>query len=402
MTLLKNLILISLSSIVVANGADYNYLKDIEMGKKYMEQNSSNLAIAAFERVLIYNPNNDEAKFYLGILYGKLGQKELALKCFRDIKQPTQQMQIEIENYLKTHKDRKLKLDLTILVGANIDTNIDNDSDAESWNIIEDDSTSKKIYNFKEKKIAASAYELITIDPVYTNKFQVHNNFTFYNKNVINNSDKDIQVFSYTPSLNMLYKNSFLFNHSLNYTYIRYGHNDLINRVGVGESLKFDFLKNHTSITNITFNYSHYLDSDIVADDYFNLKIDQKVIKHFKYNTNLLLKFGFENNYKKDDSQNITDYKSYKIGTGGDITFADYKVELLYDYQNKKYDKENPLFQKKQTDKQTDIQAIINRKGKYITYQTKVEYVDNISNIEPYSYKKWILSINFIKQFKGL
>ena len=77
-------------------------------------------------------------------------------------------------------------------------------------------------------------------------------------------------------------------------------------------------------------------------------------------------------------------------------------MELLYDYQNKKYDKENPLFQKKQTDKQTDIQAIINRKGKYITYQTKVEYVDNSSNIEPYSYKKWILSINFIKQFKGL
>ena len=198
----------------------YNATTDIEEGNKYLKENNINLAIAAFERVLIYEPDNTKANFALFKVYAKLKNIDLARKYIKKIKNPTPDMKKEIDAFLKKY-DRKVKFDITLLVGMNLDSNVNNDTDAEYWDIYQNN-IKTTIHNYVNKKHRFSIYELISIDPVHTKKFQIHNNLTVFNKNIINHSENDIQVVSYTPSLNHTYKN-FNLKHYLNYTYTRYG-----------------------------------------------------------------------------------------------------------------------------------------------------------------------------------
>ena len=179
-----------------------------------------------------------------------------------------------------------------------------------------------------------------------------------------------------------------------------YADKSYIHKFAIAEKLKIDFFNNHTSITKVSFDYTHYLNSANSNNDCFNFGIDSKVIKHLNH-INLDLGVGYLSSSAKESSQKLSDYNSYKVNFGLNATFFNYLIGLKTNYTHKEYQNENPLFHKTQLDKKIDYQFAINRYG-FLTYQTKFEYIRNISNIEPYSYNKWILSINIIKTFKGL
>ena len=376
----------------------YNATTDIEAGNKYLKENNINLAIAAFERVLMYEPNNEKANFALFKIYAKLKNIDLAKKYIKKIKNPTPDMKKEIDAFLKKY-DRRVKFDITLLVGMNLDSNLNNDTDANSWNIYQNN-TSKTIHNYSDKEYGFSVYELVSIDPVYTKEFQIHNNLTVFNKNIISHSENDIQVISYTPSLNHTYKNLNL-KHYLNYTYTRYGGEDYTHKFGIGEEVNFGFLDSYTNTTNLSFNYIHYLTSNINNDNYYLLNLSSKLNKNIK-TLNLFTNLSLEGTKKTKSSQNATQYKLATLGIGLNWQISKYIINLNTNYTLKKYLDENLLFQKYEFDKKIDSEISFIKKGKYLDYQTKLEVINNISNIEPYSYNKWILSVNIIKQFKGL
>jgi hypothetical protein len=384
-------VILSIVAVSLLNATDYSP-SDFEIAKKYLKENI-NLAIAALERILIYQPDNDKAKFELFKIYKRLNNMKLAQKYLSEIKHPTPEMQKEIDKF-----QTKLKFDLTLLVGASLDSNINNDTDATSWNIYQNN-TKKTIYNNKDKQFGFAIYELLKIDPVYTKEFEIHNSLTLFNKNNVANNNQDIQVISYTPSINHTYK-QFNLKHYLNYTYVRYGNDDYNHKFGIGENIQFDF-RDYTSISDIKIDYTHYLLSTINNDDYYALTLSSKLIKHIK-SINLFANINLKGTKKSKSSDNATQYKQAGIGAGIDWSISKYILNLQTNYTIKKYIDENLLFKTYQFDKKLDSELSILKKGKYLDYQTKLEIINNQSNIKPYSYNKWILSINIIKQFKGL
>jgi len=376
----------------------YSNYEDIKKGKTYLNNNNINLAIASFERILIYDPENDTAKFYLGKIFEKQKNITLAKKYFTAIKNPTPSMQKEIDKFTEKYPDRHLRFDIYLKVGAKVDSNINNTTDNEEWSIIEDDKK-KTIYNNNDKKVGFSIYGLVSFSPVYHLKEnKIINTFSIYAKNVLDNSDENIAVFSYMPSFtNHLYNMNF--QHSFDYNYVRYGNESYLNRFEVSEKVSFNFLKDHTSITNLSLFMNKYTQND--SNDYYGIAFDTSVIKHLLSNLDIGLKVGIENTIKdKNEAENV-EYTLYKTGINSRLEIFSRELKLSADYNIKKYNDINKYFQKKQTDKKLDVKFSISSKGFFI-YQTEIEYINNISNLEPYSYNKWLIGFNIIKTFKGL
>jgi len=180
------------------------------------------------------------------------------------------------------------------------------------------------------------------------------------------------------------------------------GGDDYSNKLGIGEKINFDFLDNYKNTTNLSLNYIHYLTStNINNDNYYLLNLSSKLNKNIK-TLNIFTNISLEGTKKTKSSHNATQYKLATLGIGLNWQISNYLINLNTNYTLKKYLDENSLFQKHEFDKKIDSEISFTRKGKYLDYQTKFEIINNISNIEPYSYNKWLLSVNIIKQFKGL
>jgi tetratricopeptide (TPR) repeat protein len=371
--------------------AEYNLELENELlrANNYVKAEEYKLAIAALERALILDPNSDQAKFGLAKIYLKMGNKKRANLYFSQIKNPTPEMQKEINNFFN-----KLYLNVYLLVGASGDSNVENLTDNDRWKI-----DNQTYFNNDEKKFAFSVYEYVSIEPIYKDRFEWHNNFSVYNKNVINNSEKDIQVFSYTPYLRDNIKDIQI-DYKVNYSYLRYGNNEYANRFSINPQIEFDFLKDHTNITNFILEYNHYLKATN-GDDYFLVNFNSKVIKHL-YFLDVGVKAEYENSFKKNSSTKTDEYQKYGGEIGFYIPIFNRRLNLETTYFAQNYKDEDKVFHKKEEVKEFSGSIELLKKGRFLDYATKVEYINHHSNIEPYSYNKYIISINFIKQFKGL
>lgn len=383
----KKLILIpALISYIYA----YNVQEDIQKGKDYLKQNNTNLAIASFERVLMYEPQNDEVKVYLAKIFEKTNP-DLSKKYLNSIKKEDKKIKQKIEKI--ENQKGELKFDIFVKVGAVLDTNINNDTNENEWIV-----NSKKVYQNTHQESALGIYELLSIAPTYTiNNTPITNQFTIYNKNVIKYTDKNIQLLNYTPSLSQKFS-MFNFRHHLGVDYIRYSNEHYLNRYSIGESINFKFLKKNKSITNLKFTLNKYAKDD--TKNYSEFSIDTKLISNILDSLNLSANLEYKT-ASSDKGYIQNDYNSFKLGIGSKISISKYEVELNANYKTKNYNKLNTLFNKKQEDKIANYKISFNSKG-FFTYQTEVEYINNKSNIKPYSYDKWLISVNLIKTFKGL
>lgn len=101
--------------------SNYKYAKLAEKMGKYYE------SIAAYERMLIQNPNLDRVKLDLAFLYYKVGSMEDAKKLFMEVKSknPPQQVVSNIDKFLAEidGKNRKHNFGVNVTLGFNSDSN---------------------------------------------------------------------------------------------------------------------------------------------------------------------------------------------------------------------------------------------------------------------------------------
>jgi len=368
----------------------YNAQEDIQKGKEYLKQNNTNLAIAAFERVLIYEPQNDEVKLYLAKIFAKTNPK-LARKYLNSIKKTDDKTKKKIEK-IKQQTKGEFKLDVFVKVGAVVDTNINNDTYNKSWLI-----NSNVVYQNSHQTAALGIYELLSVSPTYTiYETPITNTITLYNKNVIKHSDKNLQLLNYTPSITQQFS-IFNFRHHIGFDYIRYGGEHYLNRISLGETLNFKFLTYNKNTTNLKYTINQYAKDD--KQNYKAIDINSKLSSQFKV-LNLSANVGYKL-ASSDKNYILNDYHTLQMGLASKINISKYEVALNLTRKIKKYDDTNPLFNKKQEDHTMSYKASFNTKG-YFIYQTQIEYINNNSNIKPYSYDKWLISVNLIKTFKGL
>jgi len=381
----KLLLFVSLISYAYS----YKYTKkqekrDIYKGKQYLKKHEINLAIAAFERVLMFDPNNDVAKFYLGIIFEKENDINLAKKYFESIKHPTPYMKKKILEFHRKYE----KYDITLLFGANFDTNINNTS-------CKDLELTLVSVN-SEKVNAFSLYQFISISPHYLKNSTLDHTILFFNKNTIDHSQNDIQLLSYIPSKTQHYK-KYNFKHYTKYDFVMYGGEPYLNKFTLGETIDFNIQNNHKNVINLMIAYNRYYKYN--QQNSYQIIFNDKFIKYFDtHNMSILL--GIESNQKEFSKAINVSYNKYKIDTNLNLNIKEFYIQTNINYDATYYKNEDPYFLKKRIDRKVDYIFNINLKHNNTIYQLQTEYTQNISNIDPYSYNKVIISLNLIKHFK--
>jgi len=359
--------------------------------KKYDE------ATAAFERVLIINPNFNQARYdYARILY-KLKQKKEAKQEFNqllnsDINITTKE---KIKEYLKVlnKKNEPKKLTAKIMLGVSRSSNVNNGLNSSEYKL----PGLNDILVEGEKPIADSAYSQMVNINLFTyfkeKPLRVKNSILVYNKKFFNEKNENITVFSYKPSIDYFDKRN-------RYMYSLELATDRINRGNDEDFYAFSLSpKFATKDFNTYLKYQRIIyTKDIHKDkDFEKIQVFAKVnlFKNMNYYTNI-----YKNSRINDDREDID---KYTIGNGINIFYKiteNNKIDLNYQFDYSKYKYKNIGFDTKRKDQSHLIElSLIHNFNKTSILNISTSYFKNNSNQDAYIYNEKAISLKYLKAF---
>jgi len=344
-------------------------------------------ALGITERVLLIHPNNIEALYLQAKLYYLLKSYKLSKKYFEILKIKTnnQSLKTKINNYLIKINNylNKPTLNIKLSIGIGYDSNINNTSNDETWYI-----NNTNVQN--PNKIKASKTITQLIDTNFNYKY-FNNKFLIYAKQYTSDHSNDYIYMKESPAIINIYKN-INFKTQLNLTNFIYDKKHYLYTYGIEENIKIP-INNILSTLNLKIDNYLYKDSTQNSTLY-------SISNKLNYSIwNLLV--GFEKN-KAHKANNNIGYNKYNMQIGIKYPYNSYLFNTNFHYNIKKYHDTFVLFNKKEIDKEKILNISLLKK--YTTCSLEIIYnrIINDSNIEPFEYNKWNLSINIIKKIKGL
>ncbi len=369
------------------------------LAKSAIKLKKYGIAQAAFDRILINDSSNRQAKFEEAkLMYIVENKKESELKLKKLLKEEglTKELINSIENYLEYIDDNKklTEIDSLLVFGVNyLDNATTSPTDkyilpnftylGEQGDDVVDDINFLHFYNIN-----------ITKRFLDNENLKFRNSFTYFDKRFKNEKDENFEHYSYEPSLKLYDKGNI---YSLATKLGRYqpGHND--------KSNYFDSFNISSSVENK--NYFLYLN----AQRFFYREDDKKDKSYSSYQSRLQINdfYGFTLStlFTKDikfksrrtdiDKIYLDSSLSYKYNLS-DTVFL--KPKLRYKMVN--YADESIAFNTKRKDRLTEysletIKSI--NKSSYISFLTS--YLDNSSNHNEYKYNNSRIGFLYVKKF---
>jgi tetratricopeptide (TPR) repeat protein len=351
--------------------------------KKYDE------AMAAYERVLIINPDFNQARYdYARILY-KLKQKKEAKIEFNKLLSSNinPEIKTQITEYLKI-LNNKMRGSANIIVGLSRSTNINNGLLSPEYRL----PGLNDILVKGEDPISDSAHSEMLDLNFYNyfkdDTFRLKNSFLVYNKNYFNETDENITLLSYKPTLSYLDKD---------YLYaLGFGIERIIkSREDFNSYFISPQITNKDFFINLKYQKVQYISDVNKEKDFHKIQLFGKInlFKNMNYYTNL---------YKNIRDKNIrTDIDKYTIGNGLNLFYninKNNKINLKYQLNYSKYKYENNFFESKREDKQHLVELSLSHalnKDNFINISTS--YLKNNSNQDAYVYDEKAIKLNYLK-----
>lgn len=355
-------------------------------------------AIAAYERVLIIDPDFNQARYdYARVLY-KLKQKQSAKREFNTLlqKEINQETKDKINEFLKVlnKENKKTAGTAQIAIGFSRSSNVNNGLISPEYSL----PGLNDIIVKGEDPIADSAmYEMANLNLFHYIKnkpIRIKNSFLVYNKHYINQKDENIVVLSYKPSIEY-------FDTKRKQTYLLELSADKILRKTDEDFYVFAIspkLYRKDFLTYLKYQRIMYTKESNQEKDFEKIQLYAKInlFKNMNFYTNL-----YKNRRIKDLRNDID---KYTIANGINIFYSftkNNKINLNYQLDYSKYKYENLAFDSKRSDRKhlaelsydhnLDNSSIIN---------ISTSYTKNYSNQDAYIYENKEIKLNYLKAFK--
>ena len=378
------------------------------LGRSAFELKKYHESIIAFERVLFSNPDSPGAKLEIAKAYYMSGDFNEAKRYFEEIykdEKTPENVKEGVGKYLAAiEKNRKKHfLNGVLLAGINYDSNVNTRSDYDIYSIPslpapvtntvadEQDFAHQEvlILNHKYKKSAGTIYK---------------NDFMFFTKTMNNhkNSAKDIDMVSFTPAINHIYKNGLSIDYALFADALWV--DDKSNLRTYGLIPRFTYILDKTTITSGYFKYQ------IKKNQPESLKInDSKYIElnniwQFIYTKGISYGGAFTYTRERQDStqaNNTIDKESFMLKANSTYMIGNkFSLAPVFSYKYTKYDKDDFLYNVKRSDDEYKFALM----GTYIyspkwLFQLGGDYTKNDSNIPANEYNKHTFTFNIIRPF---
>ncbi|MDO8453202.1 MAG: tetratricopeptide repeat protein [Sulfurimonas sp.] len=364
------------------------------------------LAITAYERVLMIDPNATRSKLEIAKCYFELKEYKKAQNIFLETIKENMPVNVKqnIEMYLSAINS-KIQTNFfsgSAVLGINYDTNINNRANDDTFTIsgIIDSITNQpiKAANSTKDEAGFAHQEAISLNHMYNfaEDVNIKNDFVLFSKSLIKDHTKDIGLIQYSPALSVVYNGKILVDYALLFDQIWLSTKPLLSDYGIYPKLKYMY--STSTILGTTFKYQKkFLDtsiSEIEALEFTLNRIYSKDIM-FTFYTQLYTEKKLSSNLTNinQDMLNIALSTSYKYMPT--LTFTP-KIQ----WYDKQYKEEDPFYLKKQQD--NEYQFLFNTTYSYsksMLMSLDYMYTDHISNIPSWEFNKHAVTANVILLF---
>ena len=381
-----------------SNVLNYYFAKSAEKIGNYKE------ALGAIERILIQYPNDSLALFERAKLFFLLKNYSLSKRYFLQLKSSlkNKKTQNEIDKYLSAIKKQQKKnfLTVTAVVGMGYDSNINNTSSENRWNLYLGDGTLPVTNNQKIKHSYTLEETLLTNYKHRFENFTFDNNLLLLSKQYTASHSIDINYFKESPAI-ILESGKYLSTTRLNYGYLTYGDNYYLSIYGVEENFKYKISKNIINSTILKIDNKIYTQENTNKNATL-YSIDNKTDKYYS-NNRIGVLVGFAQNKRHKGNLSTINYKNYKMGIDDTFKFSSsLKLTSKLQYEYIKYRDRYEIFNTTQKDKRYTFLLSLTKKLQYFNVEGDYKFIKNDSNIAPFDYDKWSINLNLIKTIRGL
>jgi len=381
-----------------------NTLVNFYLGRSAFELGNYEVALAAYERILISEPNNTRVRLELAHTYMKMKNYDESKKEFKlallgqmpiEVRKKVEQNIIFMEN-----KTQKHFFDVTTMLGIMYDSNIDATPTADSFQIYSPALNTNLTLNSGKERSSTIYQALGYFNYKYKidDNWMLDNSLTALQMKYINNKDKDLGVISlnlspsyltqgYKFSIGVLYDKVLLGHKTYqNNYYLNPKYTTVLNEKTIYEtSLKLGRI-NYKQDKNRSANLAELVNSiKYLTKDFGVFTFDATLGKEFEIKDartdveNLYFEFGVSNSYELVDT--------YTLLSG-------------FKYKQKMYDEVDVNFSSKREDKKYDISLGVQKiVSKNIFLNTGITYTDNSSNHPSSDYDKYTVKANLFYSF---
>jgi hypothetical protein len=371
---------------------DVNY----HLAKASIEIKNYGMASAAYERILINEPNNLNIKFEQAKLLFLTGNKDassLLLTNLLSMHLPIS-LKSSITKYLGfIQKDkRELSLEATFLLSINHSDNVNNAP--EEKYILKDFDYLGIQGNDEIQDTSHLEYFDMDLSTKLNTNISIINNFTYFIKTYLDEKDENLEFYSYKPAISIkdgskLYYLSAIFE-----------------RYQPGYKSSLDYFDS-VGFESRFFNKNYRI--DLKAQRFFYRDESKKEKNYSRYKVGFRTfnnkGFNFSSSFIKDIAQKSTRTDINKISFSNNLNYifkvgTNLNIIPSFRYKISNYKDESIAFNTRRKDKLSNFSLELKKyinKSSFISLETS--YLNNESNQEEYDYESKSIGLVYVKRF---
>lgn len=368
----------------------------------------TNEAIAAYERILIIQPDNNRTKLELGRIYAEKGQTTLAEYYLNQVllSNAPQSVKDNIRYYLAqmqlSEEQRYSSNSGFIWAGMVYDSNINNSP------INDEFFPGDSIIPFKTDKDIGNwtAQQMVFLSNRYQNPktmgYAIKNDFLVYNKSIPGESDYNLLYLKYKPGIEFKSSENGLWNISAVLDHMKYGPDAYLNTYGI--SPKYIYMPTLThylsiELTGLQKIYQREIDNG--RDAKFgeaNILFQQTIGPQLSYYLQGLVQFERRD---KSTTTNNVDYNAFDARAGINYKLLNgFNLGASLGFKQTDYQTEDSIFDTYRSDTKFYPSITVSKDiFKDIAVAVRVQRINNSSNAEAYDYEKNLFGISITKRF---
>lgn len=371
-----------------------NVLVNYYYGMSALALKKDDLAMAAFERVLIKEPTFTQARLeYARLLFTKGLKKESKVEFEKVLLSPIpKNVRANVEKFIKAiNSEDKTKFLASIKTNIFYDDNLNNSFDSTISIPQTGDFSSKK-----DDAYGISLLALLSLTTPLNDKYSLNNSLFAYKKAHYDKEAYDISFFSYKPSFIINSSSSSAYLISLSLDKFVSGDNKNFIAYAIEGAYKKALIKNLGLSIGYGFKEFDYQDDKDLSfySNKFFASLNYMILKLDSIYT---INSDSQDTSRNDINKNIFENKislNYNI-------LKNTKISSDFAYTKTSYDDKISLYNKKREDKKHNFSIGLSQnltKSSFMTFS--FNYIKNESNIPIYSYEKELINVGYTRNFK--
>lgn len=380
-----------------------NILINFYLGRSAYELTEYEMAISAYDRILILNPENTRVRLELAQTYMKMELFTQSIKEFEEVLKDEKTPSLvkkQIESKIRVMKDKQKKhfMDINLMAGIIYDSNINATSTVKAFDIYNPIVGSNITINNSAEEKSSTIFQTVS---QFNHKYKYSDNYIITNSVTAllmkykNHKEKDVHAISLSSTPTYI-EGDYKISSTFNFDKVNLGHKSYQNNIYLNPS--YTRVVNNSLLYELGFKLGKINFVKENERDAYVYEI-QNSLKHLTKDYGLF-NIGVNIGREKEEESSSTnvDHKYYESYISNSYDFPNnYTLTTSLNYKISNYNDNDVFFQSKRKDKKSDISFTLQKTiNNDLLFNLGSSYTNRDSNHVTSDYDKYTIKMNLL------